>query len=173
MAEIRYESNPFLENMVIPFGRKTVKLSPLGREDNILVNQFTGEIRGTHVATYKKVDSQCFVKLFTENIALAFNLKSAGIKALTVLIFIVQKSAMNKDVVNLDSYTLKEFLNFNEGVKLSMTTFRRGLIELEEAKIIAKALRKGNYFINPNFVFNGDRIAFSTIIEKENAISSN
>ncbi|CRL46938.1 hypothetical protein SGGMMB4_05910 (plasmid) [Sodalis glossinidius str. 'morsitans'] len=80
---------------------------------------------------------------------------------------------MNKDVVNLDSYTLKEFLKFNDRMMLSMTTFRRGLVELEEAKIIAKALRKGHFFINPNFVFNGDRIAFSTILEKENAMLSN
>lgn len=173
MDEVRYESNPFLENMIIPLGRKTVKLSPLGRDDNVLINQLTGEVCGTHVATYKKVDAQCFVKLFTENIGLAFNLKSAGIKALTVLVFTVQKSAMNKDTVNLDSYTLKEFLKFNDGMKLSMTTFRRGLVELEEAKIIAKALRKGHFFINPNFVFNGDRIAFSTIIEKENSMLSN
>ncbi|CRL46939.1 hypothetical protein SGGMMB4_05911 (plasmid) [Sodalis glossinidius str. 'morsitans'] len=58
MEEVRYESNPFLENMIIPLGRKTVKLSPLGRDDNVLVNQLTGEVCGTHVATYKKVDSQ-------------------------------------------------------------------------------------------------------------------
>ncbi len=30
---------------------------------------------------------------------------------------------MNKDVVNLDSYTLKEFLNFNEGVKTIYDNF--------------------------------------------------
>ena len=173
MKEVRYESNPFLKNMVIPIGKKTVKISQLGCDDNIIVNQITGEVCGTHIATYKKVDSQNFVKLFTENIGLVFNLKSAGIKALTVLIFIIQKSAVNKDIVNLDSYTLKEFLKFNENTKLSMTTFRRGLIELEESKIIAKALRKGHFFINPNFIFNGDRIAFSTIIEKENLITSN
>ena len=27
--------------------------------------------------------------------------------------------------------------------------------------------RKGAYFINPNFAFNGDRIAFTTILEKD------
>ena len=39
--------------------------------------------------------------------------------------------------------------------------------ELEDAKIIAKHRKRGDYFINPNFVFNGDRIAFSTVIEKK------
>lgn len=28
-------------------------------------------------------------------------------------------------------------------------------------------MRKGFYFINPNFVFNGDRIAFTTLIERK------
>lgn len=37
----------------------------------------------------------------------------------------------------------------------------------ENAKIIAKHLRAGDYYINPNFVFNGDRIAFSTVIERK------
>jgi len=28
-------------------------------------------------------------------------------------------------------------------------------------------MRKGRYYINPNFVFNGDRIAFTTLIERK------
>jgi hypothetical protein len=27
-------------------------------------------------------------------------------------------------------------------------------------------MRQGRYFINPNFLFNGDRIAFTTVIER-------
>ena len=27
--------------------------------------------------------------------------------------------------------------------------------------------RKGDYFINPNFAFNGDRVAFTTVLEVE------
>jgi hypothetical protein len=28
-------------------------------------------------------------------------------------------------------------------------------------------MRQGWYFINPNFLFNGDRIAFTTVIERK------
>ncbi|MGP0837842.1 hypothetical protein [Serratia sp. CY85251] len=52
-------------------------------------------------------------------------------------------------------------------LKLSHATFKRGINELEKALIIAKTLRKGRYFINPNFVFNGDRVAFTTMIERK------
>ncbi len=48
-----------------------------------------------------------------------------------------------------------------------MATFKRGMNELEKAQIIAKTMRKGRYFINPNFMFNGDRIAFTTLIERK------
>ena len=53
-----------------------------------------------------------------------------------------------------------------DSLKLSYATLKRGINELEKAQIIAKTMRKGFYFINPNFVFNGDRIAFTTLIER-------
>lgn len=168
MSELqRYKENPFLEQMVIKGTNKQVTISPLGKDNNILVNQNTGEVLGgTHVVTYKKVDEHEFVKLFTSNIALTFNLKSAGIKAFNILMYAVQKHCIGRDRVSLDSFMLEEFLEENKNIKLSISTFKRGLNELEKAKIIAKTIKYGDYFINPNFIFNGSRIAFTTMIEK-------
>ncbi|WP_109428805.1 replication/maintenance protein RepL, partial [Acinetobacter baumannii] len=170
-----YKENPFLEGMVVPVKGKQVRLSRLGRDDNILVNQNTGEVQGTHVTTYKRVDSEQFVKLFTANIGLTFELSSAGIKAFGVLVWSVQNSALSKDEVDLDTLVLEAFLQCQvsaskQPLRLSLATFKRGLNELEKAKIIAKTMRQGRYFINPNFVFNGDRIAFTTVIERKNTI---
>jgi hypothetical protein len=165
MSVQRYKENPFTADMIINAKSKQVKISALGNDDNILVNQSTGEIHGTHVVTYKKVDAEEFVKLFTANIALTFDLKAAGIKAFNVLTWAVQNKAMNKDVVPMDSYTLDEFLETHKKA-LSPATFKRGLNELEKSQIIAKAMRKGFYYINPNFIFNGNRIAFTTAIER-------
>lgn len=168
MVAIRHETNPFLENMVVPRKGRQVRLSRLGKDDNVLVNQKTGEVLGTHVTTYKAVDGEQFVKLFTANIGLAFDLTSAGIKAFTLLMWTVQNNALAKDEVMLDAVTLERFLRDQDGKKqLSLTTFRRGLAELTGAQIIAKTVRHGIYFINPNFVFNGDRIAFTTVIESK------
>ena len=171
----RYKENPFLEGMVVPVKGKQVRLSRLGRDDNILVNQNTGEVQGTHVTTYKRVDSEQFVKLFTAHIGLTFELSSAGIKAFGVLVWSVQNSALSKDEVDLDTLVLEAFLQCQvsaskQPLRLSLATFKRGLNELEKAKIIAKTMRQGRYFINPNFVFNGDRIAFTTVIERKNTI---
>ncbi|MCV5282365.1 replication/maintenance protein RepL, partial [Escherichia coli] len=116
-----------------------------------------------------------FVKLFTANIGLTFELFCAGIKAFGVLVWSVQNSALSKDEVDLDTLVLEAFLQCQvsaskQPLRLSLATFKRGLNELEKAKIIAKTMRQGRYFINPNFVFNGDRIAFTTVIERKNTI---
>lgn len=168
MSLVRHKTNPFLEDMVVPVKGRQVKLSRLGKDENILVNQSTGEVHGTHLTTYKRVDGAQFIKLFTANIALTFDLSAAGIKSFNVLIWVVQHKAISKDQVILDSMMLEDFLTAqSKPLRLSLATFKRGLNELENAQIIAKTMRKSFYFINPNFVFNGDRIAFTTLIERK------
>lgn len=169
-ATPRYKSNPFLGDMVLDLRERQVRLSPLGKENNVLIDRHTGEMRGTHVVTYKRVDSEQFLKLFTRNVALTFDLSSSGIKAFNVLCWAVQSGGVSKDEVVLDVVTHAHFMaahkHWEPPLKLSVPTFRRGLVELEKAKLIAKAERAGHYWINPNFVFNGDRVAFSTVIER-------
>ena len=171
MSATRYKNNPFLEGMIVPVKGKQVKLSKLGKEDNVLINQGTGEVHGTHVTTYKRVDAEQFVKVFTTNIGMTFDLTSAGIKAFSVLLWVVQHSALSKDEVDLDSHVLDDFITKHKDtgkpLRLSLATFKRGINELEKAKIVAKTIRQGRYFINPNFVFNGDRVAFTTVIERD------
>lgn len=172
MSDDRYKINPFLENMIVPVKGKQVRLSRLGKDDNVLINQSTGEVLGTHLTTYKSVDGDQFVKLFTANVALTFDLKSPGIKAFSVLLWSVQNKGLSKDEIPLDVLVLDEFTEAHTKndppLRLSVPTFLRGLAELVKAQIIAKTMRKGWYFINPNFVFNGDRIAFTTVIERKN-----
>lgn len=169
--EVRYDHNPFSENMVVPTKKAAVKLSRMGSKDHVLVDQDSGEMSGTHVTAYRKVDSERFLKLFTQNIALTFDLNAAGVKALNVLAFKLQEKGIERDQVVLDKFALQEFLKAHEDrdppLKLSMATFQRGLAQLVDAKIIAMAMRQGWYYINPNFIFNGDRIAFTTVIERD------
>jgi hypothetical protein len=173
MSLQRYKTNPFLADMIVPVKGRQVRLSRMGSDDNILVNQNSGEVHGTHVTTYKRVDGAQFVKLFTANIAMTFDLSSAGIKAFSVLLWVVQNRALSKDEIDLDSFVLADFIEAHEASKqplrLSLATLKRGINELEKAQIVAKTQRQGRYFINPNFVFNGDRIAFTTLIERSNA----
>ena len=110
MSLIRYKTNPFLADMIVPVKGRQVRLSRMGSEDNIIVNQTSGEVHGTHLTTYKRVDGAQFVKLFTANIAMTFDLSSAGIKAFSVLLWVVQNRALSKDEIDLDSFVLADFI---------------------------------------------------------------
>lgn len=161
---MRHKINPFVENMIIPVGSKSVQV--LGKDSNILVNQVTGESTGTHVIARKKIDSSKFVKVFADYMQMTFELNGAGNKTLRVLMWAVQERGIGKDIVDLDKNTLEDFID-GVGQKMSLSTFHRGVADLEKAKIIAKTLKLGRYFINPAVMFNGDRIAFTTVIERD------
>lgn len=167
ITKIRYEENPYLNELRITKKSKKVTISSLGNEgDLVMIDQETGEVKGTHVTTYKSVDDDVFIKLFTQNIALTFGLSSPGIKAFSVLIYAVQHTAIQKDLVALDRFVLNGFLKSHD-LKLSLATFSRGLTELVKCQIIARHSRQGFFFINPSFIFNGDRVAFTTLIERK------
>lgn len=167
MAVERFTENPFIGEMIIPKRGKFVQLSRLGRDNNVLINNETGEHLGTHVTTVKQVDSEQFIKLFTANIALTFELEKCGLKALNVLVWEVQRNAIAKDIVILDVEVLERFKSENNVKTFARNTFQKGLADLVKNKIIARHTRQGWYYINPNFIFNGDRIAFTTLIERK------
>jgi hypothetical protein len=167
----RYKQNPFTKELTVNAKNQKVRVSNSAKlNDETWINNTTGELATTQLYTYREVDETQFVKLFTQNIALTFNLTSAGLKALNVLIYAVQYKAMNKDIVILTEITLAEFLEAeaNKGNKfiLSRPTFTRGISELIKSNILARCERAGDYFINPNFVFNGDRLLFVNAIKK-------
>lgn len=163
---IRYKENPFIESLEISVKNKSVRISSIGNKDNVaIVDIETGQRKGTYISTKKQVDDEQFLKLFTSNIALTFDLKSAGIKAFNVVCWVMQNAAIHKDKIFIDKYVMEDF-NEVHNKKLSKAVLYRGLTELIENKIIARYQREGDYFINPAFVFNGDRLVLTTVIEK-------
>lgn len=166
---VRHKTSPFHKDMLIPVGTKNVKIGALGAENNILVNQVTGVETGTHVVAHKKVDSEPFVKTFADYMAFTFELSKAGNKALRVAMWALKSNGIGRDTVMLDGLMLEDFIAAHQKppAKITLPTFKRGLAELCKAQIIAKSYRAGMYFINPSCMFNGDRIAFTTILERE------
>jgi hypothetical protein len=164
---VKYKENPFLENFSVTTKGKRITVNALGSDDqNILVNQSTGEMKGTHVMAYKEVDDDEFIKLFTANVALTFDLNMSGHKVFNMLCRVMQKEAIKKDQVYIDDNVREDFVNeFN--VKFASATLYRGLENLISRKILAKSQRTNIYFINPSMVFNGDRLAFTTVIERK------
>jgi hypothetical protein len=48
-------------------------------------------------------------------------------------------------------------------VKISRTTYFKGMKELADKKFIAETMIQNYYFINPDYMFNGDRLTFIII----------
>ena len=49
---------------------------------------------------------------------------------------------------------------------MSKATYKRGMAELIEKCFIAATPTQGKYWLNPDFVWNGDRLAFVKSTEK-------
>ena len=148
----KYELNPFIDRLTVKTRGRKVTVA----RGAALVDMATGEIEGvTEIAQIVEVDEGQFVKLFTKDLALWFDLNKAGMRVFGALLTIVQESAIGRDMVFFDvrSEALAAF-------KISKPTFYRGLDELIEKGFIARHLSPGWYFTNPAMFFNGNRARF-------------
>jgi hypothetical protein len=150
----RYTSNPFITDMTLDFSVRQVKFDT-SNETNILVNEDTGESKNIDYVTYKKVDKEPFIKLFVNNSAF-FNLKVVGHKVFYIVVYLLQKRTINKDIITIDKYTVNDYLEEYD-VTLPRSSLIKGINDLIEANIIARAEKIGDYYINPAVIFNGNR----------------
>ena len=147
----RYETSPFLDSLVVQTRGRRVTVAA----GSTLIDAQTGEISGvTEIAQVVEVDKEEFVKLFTRDLAIWFDLKRAGLRCFGALLSIVQQE-VGRDLVYFDhaSKLVKPF-------GMSKQTFYRGIEELIEKKFIARHKSVGWYFINPSLFFNGNRARF-------------
>ena len=105
------------------------------------------------------VDSDKFVKVFTNKIGLFFGLSMRAQKLLEVLM--AQMSAMpGGDRIYLNSTTVERYMADQGRKGLARATYARALDEMLEKGFIARSDQQHLYFINPAIFFNGDRIRF-------------
>lgn len=146
-----YEKNPFMLDMTTRTRRVTNK-----RGDMMLVNSNTGEIQ-SQVAGFweaEEVDATKFVKLFVKGVKALKELTGAGTKVFEVLYLRVQEN-IGKDQVFMAFASVDQALT-----PMSEATYTRGMRELTEKSFIAATPVQGWFWLNPSFVWNGDRLAF-------------
>lgn len=146
-----YEKNPFMVDMTTRTRRVTNK-----RGDMMLVNSNTGEIQ-SQVAGFweaEEVDATKFVKLFVKGVKALKELTGAGTKVFEVLYLRVQQT-IGSDRVLMAWSEVDQALT-----PMSESTYMRGMRELIEKDFIAATPTQGMYWLNPSFVWNGDRLAF-------------
>ena len=146
-----YDKNPFMVEMATKTRRVTNK-----RGDMMLVNSNTGEIQSNIAGFWEaeEVDATKFVKLFVKGVKALKELTGAGTKVFEVLYLRVQKT-IGSDRVLMAWSEVDQALT-----PMSESTYMRGMRELIEKDFIAATPTQGMYWLNPSFVWNGDRLAF-------------
>ncbi len=145
-----YEANPFMPEVQTKTRRVTNR-----RGDMMLISN-EGEVV-SNVAGFweaEEVDSTKFVKLFVKGVKALKELTGAGTKLFEVLYIRVQEN-IGKDQVMMAFAAVDQALT-----PMSEATYTRGMRELIAKGFIAATPVQGVYWLNPSFVWNGDRLAF-------------
>jgi hypothetical protein len=115
----------------------------------------TGEIQTAAPVVLHKVvekDTEQFVKLFPAFVKSVETLSAPADKVFK-MVYMEVLSNPNKDVIAL---------HHKQAVGMSKATFDRGLTELLEKQILFKCVIPSQYYININYMFNGNRLAVVT-----------
>jgi len=134
------------------------------RGDMMLVSN-EGEIV-SNVAGFweaEEVDGTKFIKLFVNGVKALAELSNSGARVFELL-YIEMQNNIGKDQVYL-SFTAVDGNTTN----ISRATFKRGMAELIDKKFIAAMPAVGWYWVNPDFIWNGDRLAFVKEYRKASA----
>jgi len=150
----KYVNNPFLPTTANNTKTGTRRITNRDGQRMMVVSESTGEIIGGAGFWHTQiVDKTAFVKLFVNGVKAFKELTGAGTKVFHLLYLEMQKE-IGKDVVYLN------FLGVDQNLfAMSKVTWHKGLKELLEKGFIAETMMQNRYFINPDYVFNGDRLA--------------
>lgn len=149
-----YKENPFLSQAALNTKQGVKRITDKSGSRMMVVSSSTGEVVApAGFWQIEEVDRSQFVKLYINGVKAFADLTNAGAKVFAVMYSEMQKN-IGKDIVYLSFSGVDQDM-----FPLSSATYGRGLRELVEKKFLAASMVQGRYFINPDFMFNGDRLA--------------
>ena len=154
LRKTTYDSNPFLEDAFPMLKSKTKRIA--NNRGGYLIKSDSGEIVDQMAGfwTAKQVDSTQFIKLYVNGVKAFTDLSTKGAKVFELMYYEIQNS-IGKDKIYLNFTTIEK-----EKLKISKTTFYDGLNELVEKKFLAPAEATHWFWLNPDYLWNGDRLTF-------------
>ena len=148
-----HEKNPFLSTMTV--GMKTRRITNKNGDMMVISNktrETVAEVAGFWHA--QEVDSTKFVKLYVNGVKVFKELTGAGTRVFEVLYLEVQK-AISQDKIYMGFGLVDQEAN-----PMSSATYDRGMRELIAKGFLAATATQGWYWLNPDYLWNGDRLAF-------------
>lgn len=149
-----YKANPFIAAAATNtrIGSKRI-VNKTG--DKMMIVSEQGEIlapAGFHQVV--EVDKSQFVKLFINGVKALQQLTSAGTQVFELIYHNVQEQ-FGRDELYINFAAVNQ-----EITPMSESTFMRGMKELLRKGFIAESLRPSMYYLNIDYLFSGDRLAF-------------
>lgn len=147
-----YESNPFFR---LDDASKKIKELRNEKGERMIVGQ--GGAPATAPAGFwrtEDVDNEKFIKLYISGVKAFEELTGAGTKVFTILYTELQNN-LGKEYVHMSFDAIDQ-----NATPMSNATYSRGMKELITKKFLAPSIVQGRFFVNPDYVWSGDRIAF-------------
>lgn len=159
-----HKKNPYMEgNSYGMVASKTKRIT--NNQGSYMVKADDGEIIANVAGfwTAQEVDTAQFVKLYINGVKAFSDLTTKGTKVFE-LMYLEMQNEIGKDKIYLNLQTIDQAIT-----KISKTIFYDGLNELIEKKFLAPTEMTHWYWINPDYVFNGDRLSFAKTYIKKNS----
>lgn len=154
MTQVYHDSKPVTRKMTAP----TNDLMVVSREDLITADASVGLI------FQHQVESNEFIKLYAKGVTAMWGLSSPGKKVFSLLFEqYAGKQGMNQDTVTLFYPSLSKEIQES----ISYRVFTRGINDLIKHGFIAESIVPAQFYINPSFFFNGDRMAIIHMYQKK------
>lgn len=151
-----YNKNPSVGTALQSMNTRVKRISNPSGNEMILSNGRTGEIvTGVDLGFHQrvKVDKTQFVKLYIQGVSAFVGLSKAGARVLEAVISEVNKS-VGKDMIFISPRIA------NDIYEIKKSSFMSGVKDLLTKEVLYEHIEENWYFINVNYIFNGDRLAF-------------
>lgn len=150
-----YESNPFLSVAAGNTKHGVKRITAEGGDKMMIVNGGTGEIIApAGFWQIQEVDKTQFVKLYINGVKAFKGLSNAGTRVFEQMYLQIQ-NAIGKDQIIMAWHAVDQAVS-----PISKSTYSRGLRELVDKGFLAASMVPSIFFINPDYIWNGDRLAF-------------
>ena len=151
---VRHQKNPFVSTAADNTRQGVKRLSNKAGDRFMIVSEHGEVMANTGFHEVVEVDKTQFVKLYINGVKAFQGLKSAGAKVFEIIYRAVQ------DAPGTDRIYL-HFMSVEQNITpISESTFYRGMAELIEKGFLAESVEPGMYFLNIDYLFNGNRLAF-------------
>ena len=153
-GELRHATNPFISSAADNTRQGTKRLSNKAGDKFMIVSEYGEVMANTGFHEIVEVDKTQFVKLYINGVKAFQGLKAAGGKVFEIIYRSVQ------EVPGTDRIFL-HFMEIEQDITpISESTFYRGMTELIKAGFLAESTTPGMYYLNIDYLFNGNRLAF-------------